>query len=329
MSSALGRLPRSLGPVALAVGTLALVAACGGGSSPQTSGAAAAGSGTTPSTQPSAGAGRGFPGVSGTVAAISGSTLQVQGSDSQTAVTYTGTTTFTDTVTGSASDVVVGACVTAFDAGQVPTARPSATPSARPTESATLAATTVTVSQPVDGSCDAGFGGVGGRAGTGTPPAGAMPSGAAGRRALPSRSPGAGGDGTFGGGGFGGFGGAVGRVSSVQGSTFVVTMTAPRAQASPEAPASPSATSERTVTTTADTTYLKRVDAAATDVTVGSCVTAQGGTDETGAMTATSIEISAPGPSGCVQARGGQGRFRQGGSGQGGSGQGAGGGSSA
>src|SRR5690242_17401214 len=65
---------------------------------------------------PSAGDGGGrarFPGVAGLVAAVSGTTAQVQGAGQQTAVSWTSTTRFTRQVPASASAVTVGECVTA------------------------------------------------------------------------------------------------------------------------------------------------------------------------------------------------------------------------
>src|SRR6476661_9461494 len=68
------------------------------------------GSSQTAATGGSTGTGR-APGVSGLVAAITGSTAQVQGANQQTAVTWTRTTRFTEQVAASASAVTVGECV--------------------------------------------------------------------------------------------------------------------------------------------------------------------------------------------------------------------------
>lgn len=98
--------------------------------------------------QPSAGESRpsGEPGRqpmpgSGLVAAVDGSTAQVQSSDSQVAVTWTDDTTFTQQVSAALSDVTVGSCVLVM--GEA-------------TE-----ATSVRITPAVDGECAAGMGGGG------------------------------------------------------------------------------------------------------------------------------------------------------------------------
>src|SRR5450631_4771229 len=134
------------------------VAACGGGT-------AATGSAAPTTTAPGNGAGaaggaRGFPGATGLLAQIDGKTLQVQGTDTQTAVSYSAKTTFTNTVAAKLSDVVVGVCVQARSAqpasgtgGAAPTAAPSAT-------TGPVVAATVEISPAVNGTCSArgGFG---------------------------------------------------------------------------------------------------------------------------------------------------------------------------
>lgn len=96
-------------------------------------------------------AGQGFPGVSGEIAAIQAKTLQVQGSGQQTAVTYSGSTAITQTVSGSLSDVAVGDCVTGITA------------SGSGSSTSGAAATSVTISEASSsGTCTGGFGGFGG-----------------------------------------------------------------------------------------------------------------------------------------------------------------------
>jgi hypothetical protein len=114
------------------------------------------------------GAGRG---VSGQIAAVSPGTLQVQGGTTQTAVTYTDSTTVTQAVSASASAVTVGECVTGI------------------TSPGAAAASSVAITPAVNGAC-AARGGFGGGAG-GTRPTGAPGGGAGGTR--PSGAPGAGG----------------------------------------------------------------------------------------------------------------------------------------
>jgi hypothetical protein len=86
------------------------------------------------------------------VTAVSGSTITVNALDFQTqktsskTVTVDGSTKYTETQQGAASDLVVGQCVVAVGKAD---------------DSGTVAATALTVSAPVDGSCTSGFGGRG------------------------------------------------------------------------------------------------------------------------------------------------------------------------
>jgi Domain of unknown function (DUF5666) len=249
-----------------------LVAACGGGTAAtgSSSGApttAAAGSGD-------AGGARAFPGATGLLAQISGSTLQVQGTAAQTAVTYSASTSFTDTVTAKPSDVVVGVCV------QARSARPASAAGAAPTAApraagAPIVATTVEISLAVNGKCSAqgGF-----RAGGRPPGASGRPTGPAGVP-NPGRTRGSGG----GGNGLGGFGG-FGKVTAVNGAGFTIESTRPQNGTSTAA-----APTMETVQTTAGTTYTRTGKATAKALVVGLCVTAMGKADDTGSVAATSI----------------------------------------
>lgn len=93
---------------------------------------AAAGSGGAP--------GGGMPGASGEIAAVSGKTLQVQGDSGQVAVTWTGSTAFTEQVDGTLADVTVGSCVMV-------------------TSEEDAAATAVRITAATDDGCTGGFGG--------------------------------------------------------------------------------------------------------------------------------------------------------------------------
>src|SRR5665647_2292571 len=102
------------------------------------------------------GAGRAFPGATGLLAQIDGTTLQVQSTDTQTAVTYSASTKFTNTVAARLTDVVVGVCVQAREArlpsgagGAAPTAAP-ATPTAK---TGPITAASVEISPAVNGVC--------------------------------------------------------------------------------------------------------------------------------------------------------------------------------
>jgi hypothetical protein len=266
----------SVGATTLRATTLAcaalLLAACGSSAGGSTSSASTTTSATQQTGGPGGGQGR-FPGVSGLVAAVQGRTLQVQDASSQTAVTWAAGTAFTRVVPTTAGAVKVGSCVQVRSSGQQPA---GSTPATR------LVAASVMVSAPVKGTCSVGaaFGGRGGGTGQG---AGAGQGGArpdATRTGGPGR------------GGFGGGFGVVGTVASVGGSSFVVTATVPQRGGGGTATATPgTAPRTVTVTTTATTTYTTTVPATAAAATVGTCVTARGRADSTGAIAATAITV--------------------------------------
>ncbi|TPG16027.1 hypothetical protein [Pedococcus bigeumensis] len=280
------------------VSVVLLVAACGGGNN-----ATSPTSTSAPTTQRALG-GAGspgqarFPGASGLVAAVDGTTLQVQGTSTQTAVTYTSKTTFTNQVAAVSADVVVGACVAVRSATASETP-PSASSSAQATQP--VAASSVSISPAVDGACTAGFGrggagGLPGGPGQGVPGGGAAPSGIPGGAPSGTRTgrP----DGTTGG-RQGGFGAAFGRVTAVSAGGFTVASpvferpTGTAGSASTTSPGSSSTTQTRTVsvTTSSQTTYTKTVRATAKAAAVGTCVTAEGKADDTGAIAATSVAV--------------------------------------
>ena len=275
-------------PALAGVGIVVLaVTACGssGTTAIPTATPAAANGTPTHATSPAAA----FPGVVGTAAAVSGSSLEVQNPTSgQVTVTFTASTPITDTVSVTSKDVTVGSCVTVV--GQ---------PSAAGAAAKSVTATSVTISAPVKGSCigagaggfgGGGFGGFGRGGGAGATP---RPSFSA--RPRPTGSAGAFGNGTF--------GGADGKVTSVSASGFVV-------EARSRTAGSATATdTDVTVITTSASKYLKTVTAGASALKVGLCVTAVGTANSIGAVAARSIRISQPGPSGCVSGFGGRGGF--------------------
>lgn len=263
------------------------VAACGGG--------AAASSGPTTSSTAQSGSASGQnppPGAFGTVAAVSGTSMEVQNQTvGQVTVNWTGTTKFSNEVSAALADVTTGECV-------------SVTGPASTTQG-TLTASNVIITQPATGGgCTfgngrGGFGGGNGGNGS-TRPSGAprtRPSGAGnGNGANGSR--------------------AFGAVGAVNGNTFTVHSTRPNNSAN-------NTPTDTTVTVTGTTTYTKTVSATSSAVAVGMCVVALGQTDDTGAVTANSITISKPGPNGCNLGFGGRGRGAGGarnGSGSGGNG---------
>ncbi|MER7555360.1 hypothetical protein ABTZ46_00370 [Nocardioides sp. NPDC126508] len=216
---------------------------------------------------------RGMPGASGEIAAADGTTLQVQGSDAQTAVTYTDETTITQQVAGSLSDVKAGVCVTVTPADD--------------TESSETAVTagTIRVSEKVDGSCQGGFGG-GFGGGSGGAPQG-MPSDMP--TDMPTNMPEGGMPSGGPGGGMGGFG-TSGEVTAVSGDTVTVAAVA----FDPRSGDSSAETTTVTVTTTGETSVTATETADAGALTIGRCVTAHGTTDDTGAVSAERIAVSDP-----------------------------------
>jgi hypothetical protein len=233
-----------------------------------------------------------FPGAAGLVAAVSGSTAQVQSPTRQTAVTWTPSTVFTNQVSAASTDLKAGECVVARPA--IPSGAGAKGGSGSGSGSnTTVAAATIEMSAPVDGACTAGFGG--------NRP-GQRPSGAP--TAAPGTGNGNGNGSTRGPRGFGAFG-AVGTITSVSDGSLVV------------AERRGNSTQNVTVTWGSSTTFTKLQAGAASDVVVGVCVLAQGKTDDTGALTATTIAVSPAVDGTCTTGFGGRG------GGQGGPGGGA------
>lgn len=261
-------------------GALALALAACGGSSPTS--AANTGGNQAPGGGNRTGGGA-PPGVFGSIAAISGQTLQVQNPQSgQTAVSYDGSTKITNSVAGTLADVTSGACVTVngTSSGQ-----------GQP-----VSATAVTITQAGSNGCSFGQRPSGSNAprpsGSNRP----RPSGSNGPRPSTGNNP-AGGPRAF------------GAVTAVSATGFTVHSTF-----------GTNAT-DVTVNVTSATTYTKTVTADPSVLVVGACVAAQGKADDTGAVAATSIEVSKAGPNGCTGGfRGGRGGGFGGGQGTGGNG---------
>ena len=194
------------------------------------------------------------PGASGEVAAVSGSTAQVQSQASgQVAVSWTDDTSFTRQVDATLADVTVGSCVLVTSADD------------------DTAATVRVTEASDDGGC--GFGGGGGQRPEGAPSG--MPSDMP--SDMPTDRPS---DMPNGGRGFG----TVGEVTAVSGTGFTVSATQPGADDATDV----------SVTVGDDTTYTTTAKANAAAVEVGVCVNAQGDSDDTGAVTATTISVSRP-----------------------------------
>ena len=297
----------ALVPVAL------LLAGCGGGSTP--SGAAAVPSGQARGNggpafgQGGGGAGAGFPGASGLIAAVSPGTLQVQGTDAQTTVTYGRSTRFTQVVTGKVAD---GDCVTV-----------TGTPVSG--DDTALTATSVRIEAKVDGACPTlgRGGGNSNGAGNGAGGGGGFFGGTSGSpRPRPSGAPS--GSGQLG----RDFAFATGTVTAVSGSTVTVqgVLREPRTSASPSA--QPTTPASLTVTLSASTQVTATEVTTSKAAVVGMCATAIGKADDRGDIAATSITVSKPDANGCRAGAGAFGFGRGGGTGGGGTGSATGSGSS-
>ena len=266
-SNSLDRWARRIVLPGLALVAVTVVAACGGSTPAASAPPPAAPKASTPNR-----AQQGPPGTFGTIAAASGTSLEVQNpQNGQVTVNFNGSTTFTNTTAATLADVTVGSCVavTATSGGNMP---------------ATLTARSVSLTPSSSNGCTAGAFGGGGGNGAGRPSNAPRPS----NRPRPSGAPGA--PGAPGGRSFG-------SVTAVSATGFTVHNTNPRAGQS----------ADTTVTINSSTTYTKTASATSSALAVGECVAAIGPADDTGAITARTIAISKPGPSGCTT-----GRFRGG-----------------
>jgi len=252
---------------ASAVLLLATLSACGGGNDPEATDAGPQGS--APNVQ-GGGPGGQAPGASGEVADVSGRTAQVQSQNGQVAVTWNGDTTFTEEVDAALADVTVGSCV-------MVTSADSTDADSTDAEATAVTAATVRVTEATDdGGCGFGAGGPGG---DGQRPEGMptdlptdMPTDVP--TDVPSGAPGM---------MRGGFG-TVGEVTAVSADGFTVSSQRPSAEDATEV----------TVTVGEDTSYTTTATAQAAAVKVGRCVVARGDSDDTGAVTATTISVSDP-----------------------------------
>jgi hypothetical protein len=252
---------------------LAVLAACGGSSSgtPPTQ-APTQGPTQAPNSGGSGGA-PAIPGASGLIAAASPGTLQVQSATAQTTVVYTATTKFTAVTAGH---VAAGDCVTVTGAPAAGSAK-------------ALTATSARILAKVNGACPAtgagaGFGGGGFARRPSGAPTGAPSGGSGARRAFAS---------------------ATGTVNSVSGSTILLTGVLRGGQNAASTPASPASPATITVTLPTSATVTQTVSATSAAAVVGQCATAIGPANDVGAITAKSITISTPGPTGCRAGFGG------------------------
>jgi len=276
---------------ALAAVTVLVLAGCAGGTQPATPTAPSTADARTgddgPQRSEQDGPGRG--GASGEIASVDGTLMQVRSADSQTAVTWTDSTTFTAEVSGALSDVSVGSCVVALAEPDDTTASDdssntdSSDDNSSEDASAPLAATSIRITEAGDdGTCTPSVGGADRGPGPDSRPDGAptdapsmpadgtRPSGDPGRLRM-----------------FGN--GATGKVTAIDGDTLTVESAGPDDE-----------TTTRTVTVASGTTYTRTVAADATAVVVGQCATARGEADDSGKVTAAAVTISAPTDGSCT-----------------------------
>ncbi|MEI6622950.1 MAG: hypothetical protein WCP28_13690 [Actinomycetes bacterium] len=278
------RLATGMAPIAAAAGVALLLSACGSSSAADNTAATSGGQGGNQQQ-------RTPPGANGLIAEVTGTTLQVQGTNSQTAVTYSASTTITKDVTVTLAGVKVGQCVNA-----------NGTPDAN--GGSALTATNVRISDPVNGVCTGGFGDPNGGqpGGQGARPGGpGGPDGYGGQRpsGAPSGMPSGGPPGGQ------GFAFATGKVTSTTATTIVLTgrlmARGPAASASP-------ADVPVTVTVGADTKYNQIVKATPAALVVGQCARAIGPSDTKGILAATMITVTTPVNGVCETGFGGRGR---------------------
>lgn len=230
--------------------------------------------------------------TSGSVAAISGTSMEVQSpSAGQTAVDWTSSTTFSQIVNETASSVTVGDCVTV-----------TGTPSKK--SKTKLTARSISISQPSSsGKCTTGSNGAGG--------AGGAPRGSGGFRGGNGGPPGGAGGGASGGKSFAGGGIAIanGKVTAVKGTSVSVSGTlfdlGTAAKSGAKKPSSK--TQKLKITTAATTTYSTAQSISSSALAVGDCVSAIGQTGSTGDVTATTVSITSTGGQTCSSGFGGGG----------------------
>lgn len=230
-------------------------------------------------------------GVSGTIAVAGDALLQVQDSESQTAVTFTDETIITNQVSASLSDIVAGACIMA--SGSMGDS----------SDESSSSITSVRITESVDGECSGGFGGMAGGmpSGGGTPPEGGeMPDGAPANEDMPEM-PADGDMPEMPGGGMGGF--VSGKVTAVSGNTITVESTSFGGNNTADASNSDETTADEVVVD-ANTEFTKTISATSDALVVGACVTAMGEYEGEN-YAATSLAVSDAGEEGCNTGFGG------------------------
>ena len=234
--------------------------------------------------------------ASGSVASISGTTMEVQSTSSgQTTVEWTSSTTFSERVTETESAVAVGDCLTV-----------TGTPAKK--SKTTVTARLITISQPSStGKCATGLGGASGTGSLGGRPSGTSgpPSGAAGFPGGGSGPPsGSSGSGSKGRGSFAGANVTIvsGEVTAVNGTSVSVLGTLLSGFAQPRKGAKKTSapkTQKLKITMGTSTTLSETQSTAASSLAVGDCVSALGQSGSTGGITATTVSITSTGGKTC------------------------------
>ncbi|MFP7762294.1 hypothetical protein [Marisediminicola sp. LYQ85] len=254
---------RSVAITLAVAGMLALSSCAAAATSPD-------GADTSPETLPDS-SDRG--GISGEIAAASDGVLQVQDTESQTAVAYTDDTDITATTDGSLDDVTVGSCVTALPAGE-PGAERSGDDGADDGDTAaadTAAFGTIAITAATDGECGFGAGGFGGGFGGDAPEGQEPPEG---QESPPGAS---------------GVGGPTsGLVTATEAGLITVETT----------DADGGVASAR-IGVDDSTAFTVTVSTDASALVVGQCVAAQGESDDSGGLAAVSMTVSDPTENGC------------------------------
>jgi Domain of unknown function (DUF5666) len=254
-------------------------------------------------------------GASGSVAALSSSSMEVQNPTSgQTTVSWTSTTAFSKTVSEAVGSLAVGDCV-------------SATGTASKKSKTTIAARSVTVTTPSSsGSCARlgqrfGAGGTSGatsrgfapRSGGGFPGGGFEGGGPSGSR---PNFPGAGSGSSNFRKELASLSTASGKVTAVHGTTVTISGTkfsfgslvargSTSSKTTSKKPPTPKP-EKLTITTSKSTTVSATQSATSSDLAVGDCVSAFGPAASTGAVTASTVRITSTGGRSCtVAGRGG------------------------
>lgn len=238
--------------------------------------------------------GRTFPAAVGSVAAISGSSMEVQNPETgQTTVDWTASTTFTQTATVSIAAVAKGDCVTITGTSK---------------KEAITAKTVAISTPPASGTCP-GIGGAPGggfRGAPGSPPQGTFVH----RGTFPNH-----GSGTHKGFGFRGLGFAGGKVTGLATKTITISgfssasFSKPKKTTSKKPSSSSSSKSHRTarpkattvhVKVNSSTTYTEAQAATAANLAEGDCVTATGTSASNGTISASTIRITSSGGVSCT-----------------------------